>query len=265
MSRGIGRLQRDILDRLQGAVSEDGWPQYVNIGHLVRSRRPDGSPTRSQRTSVGRAVRNLEERGLIGVTDEPDGLHARLPLDARQLRLERERERRAVRNELRRFGWPGVLWWCLEEEGAYDFPSPSSRQGRRLIRAGLPPDMLDREWWEARIRDNHRSVRMTHEQRSWYDLSDVPAHLRFQQKRPSWTPRWEQSRHRRSREPQGALALGRDGPSTAAVELPASPQRSRRRIVRSAREMDERIASLMAKKRAGVRVRSITPEPRSEA
>lgn len=61
MSRGLGKLQRHILDRLDKASGR------VGSRELAWSLRPDNAwgPTVSERTSVWRALRNLEERGLV--------------------------------------------------------------------------------------------------------------------------------------------------------------------------------------------------------
>lgn len=59
--------------------------------------------------------------------------------------------------------------------------------------------MLDYQWWDARYRDNEDTIRMSHERRSWYDLSDVPTHLRFEPREPDWDNYYEKQRRWRRR------------------------------------------------------------------
>ena len=85
MSRGVGSLQRHVLDRLAlgggglelrrrgaGACEVrplDDWMAargYVSSYELAQSIR-GAEPTRSEQSSVQRAIRNLEKRGLVEV------------------------------------------------------------------------------------------------------------------------------------------------------------------------------------------------------
>ena len=94
MSRGLGGLQRRILHRL--AVGGDphlpeSWTSrgYVS-SYTLASSICEGEPTRSERVSIQRALRNLEARGLVDLINDrcrgsSRGLWARLPAtDARR-------------------------------------------------------------------------------------------------------------------------------------------------------------------------------------
>jgi hypothetical protein len=258
MSKGIGSLQRHILDRLQRAVDERGWPQYVSTYDLAQSLRRDGPPTRSERTSVRRAVRNLEDRGLIEVWDAAGGLEARRRLTPE----ERARENRRVRRALEREEWPEILgcWSALYGSGGDPLPKPDSRPGQRLIRAGLPAEMLDEDWWHRRQKESGESVL------ECFELSDVRAHLRFEARR---LPEWE-FYERGARPPlekwwhSQAMIRARNRKSRAEVPSPTPPGTKPSRPVSNEREMEERIAALVARQGTAASVRRVTPEPHSE-
>jgi hypothetical protein len=87
MSRGVGSLQRQILDRLgaggatldpryrghpihpKHALAKRGYVSSYELAHSIRG----AEPTRSDRSAVQRAVRNLEKRGLVELTGAREG------------------------------------------------------------------------------------------------------------------------------------------------------------------------------------------------
>lgn len=96
MSKGIGKLQRHILDRMKvgGDKSIPRWMSdrgYVGSYELARSIRGDGEPTRSERVAIQRALRNLEARGLVEMMLGKEELQARLPVTEGQRLVERRK------------------------------------------------------------------------------------------------------------------------------------------------------------------------------
>jgi hypothetical protein len=95
MSRGPGRVQRDILDRLTTWAERHGCERWwlINAGTVtdISEWRP---PRRAEQSAIQRALRTLEARGLIEVKLQPrrSGLGgpipaqlvARLPLSVAQ-------------------------------------------------------------------------------------------------------------------------------------------------------------------------------------
>jgi hypothetical protein len=113
--------------------------------------------------------------------------------------------------------------------------------------------MLDDEWWEERYRSETTGSGYHRQDRSWYDLSDVPAHLRFEPKETEArqpTRREERESRREERERRRRAGL---------VKRPAHE--------RSHREIDEAIKTGLAQGRLQprndptVRRRYIRPKP----
>jgi hypothetical protein len=65
MSRGLGELQRFVLEQLE---SRRGW---IDVGWLAYRRYGDGRPTAAQVESLRRAVRTLAARGLVETQRNP--------------------------------------------------------------------------------------------------------------------------------------------------------------------------------------------------
>lgn len=94
MSRGIGSLQRQILDRLGTGATLDPRGRalhprhalakrgYVSSHELAQSIR-GSEPTRSDRSAVQRSIRNLERRLLVELVVER-GLWVRLTVSDEQ-------------------------------------------------------------------------------------------------------------------------------------------------------------------------------------
>jgi hypothetical protein len=91
MSRGPGRVERHVLDRLAGGADPllAGWFAecgYVSIYTLAASLRGN-APTRSELVSVRRAVSKLGHRGEIEVRGRRNRM-ARLPVSEFQRECE---------------------------------------------------------------------------------------------------------------------------------------------------------------------------------
>lgn len=110
MSKGIGKLQRHILDRLKLGGDEFipdwmGDRGYVGSYELARSIR-DEEPTRSERVAVQRALRNLEARGLVQMMRGKEELRVRLPVSEEQRLAEQRRALQKLKaTELRPRDW----------------------------------------------------------------------------------------------------------------------------------------------------------------
>jgi hypothetical protein len=94
MSKGIGKLQRHILDRL-AEKDVHGPVSSFDLAYSIRG----AQPTRSERVSVRRALRTLEARGLITVDSRP-----RAP-DDRRIGGEELDARLALSEEQSAAGW----------------------------------------------------------------------------------------------------------------------------------------------------------------
>jgi hypothetical protein len=232
VSRGPSIRGRQIIERLRGAVREDGWPEWVGSVELVRS---GGSLTRSRKTYMRDALLRLERRGSIEVLRGRE-LKARLPLTPKQ----RQQEQRRTRKALQRLGWPEDLWWW-EEHG--HLPRRDSRPGRRLVRAGLPPEMLDAEWWEE------------HSEWGGHDFSNLPAYLRFKPKEPQWKTTRSEEREWRREEHERRRKMG-------LVKRPAS-EKSLRQIDASIEDTKAR-RQFQSRHDPTVRVYYVTPKARPE-
>jgi hypothetical protein len=98
MSRGIGKLQRHVLDRLASDPSDPQWPWLSEIGYMssyaLAASYAGGPPTDAQRRSMRRALHGLGAQGLVELRGRKERL-ARLPVsDAQRAAEETEIRRR---------------------------------------------------------------------------------------------------------------------------------------------------------------------------
>jgi hypothetical protein len=81
-------------------------------------------------------------------------------------------------------GWPEVLWdWEMFYEPP---PEPNSPVGQRLLRAGLPREFLDEEWW-AKANNG---------------AGDLPRYLQMEPREPKTPRRVQREEQRRWRAEQ---------------------------------------------------------------
>ena len=89
MSRGLGAVQRFVLERLEEAEIH-AWDEWVTVVSLTHAwaRQHGRKPTRSDGVTIRRAVWALAHRGLVEATtdlESHDGYHRRHILVAARL------------------------------------------------------------------------------------------------------------------------------------------------------------------------------------